>query len=489
MAIFHLSLKIISRGKGASAVAKAAYRAGEKIVNDYDGETHDYTKKSGVVHTEILLPDHAPREYADRSILWNAVERIEGNRNSQLARDLQIALPRELSMEQNIALAHEYVQNTFVAKGMIADLCIHDTATENPHAHIMLTLRPLEQDGSWGAKSYKEYILDKNGERIRLASGEYKSRKVYTVDWNDKSKAEEWRESWAKVANRYLSKNGIDEEIDHRSYERQGLEILPTVHMGVAASQMEKKGIVTDRGNHNRRVTEINKELRQTGARIKKQKTWLFSQPLMDAPSLIDTMTAIADSKNLDTRWQKIRNLQTRAKVLVFLSNNGIEDFSQLAGKVEKLHSDFGDVSNAIKSKERRLNVLSVHLAQWDIHMQHEATYKKYKTLPQKKQDAFYDKHYEEIQLYQDSKSYFDKVMNGRGGEDNEGNTKTLPIKKWQKEQKKLLTERFDLMEQYYKIKEDVRSVEVLQRGTEKLIKEAASEIEHTSTKSQDLVM
>jgi len=168
MANYHLSIKIFSRNKGASAMEKAAYRAGEKLTSDYNGETYDYTRKRGVVHTEILLPGHAPTEYTDRTTLWNAVENFERNSNAQLARELEISLPTELTREQNIALAREYSQRQFVDKGMCADVCVHDKNDGNPHAHIMLTLRPFNANGTWAAKSRKEYVLDKNGERIRL---------------------------------------------------------------------------------------------------------------------------------------------------------------------------------------------------------------------------------------------------------------------------------------------------------------------------------
>ena len=151
MAIYHCSIKIISRGKGKSAVASAAYQAGEKIVNEYDGVIHDYTRKGGVVHTEIILPDQAPREYADRSVLWNSVEKVEGNCNSQLSREIGLALPIELSIEQNIVLAHDFVKQHFVSAGMCADVCIHDTGKGNPHAHVMLTMRPINDNGTWGA--------------------------------------------------------------------------------------------------------------------------------------------------------------------------------------------------------------------------------------------------------------------------------------------------------------------------------------------------
>ena len=310
MPIFHLSIKIISRAKGASAVGKAAYRAAEKLTNEYDGLTHDYTKKDGVIHTEILLPDHAPREYADRSTLWNAVEMGEKNSNAQLAREIEFSLPKELSTEQNIALAREYVQEHFVSKGMCADVCVHDMGTGNPHAHVMLTLRPIDEHGHWGAKSKKEYILDDNGEKIKLKSGEYKSRKVNAVDWNEQTKAEEWRGAWANAANRAMESNGHDKRIDHRSYVRQGIDKVPTVHMGVAASQMEKKGIRTNRGDINRAAEVTNRQMAQLRARIRKSKDWLFSVPIQDAPSMVDMMKRIADGKNLEKNWQKVRNLQ-----------------------------------------------------------------------------------------------------------------------------------------------------------------------------------
>jgi ATP-dependent exoDNAse (exonuclease V) alpha subunit len=156
MAIYHMSIKIISRGKGKSAVAAAAYRAGQTITNEYDGVTHDYTRKSGIVHTAILLPDNAPSEYQDRAVLWNAVEKIEKAKNSQLAREIELALPVELTKEQNQFLVYQYVKQHFVRHGMCADIAIHDTGGGNPHAHVMLTMRPIEIDGKWGQKSYSE---------------------------------------------------------------------------------------------------------------------------------------------------------------------------------------------------------------------------------------------------------------------------------------------------------------------------------------------
>ena len=153
MAIYHLSIKIITHGEGKSTVAAAAYRAGETVKNEYDGIVHDYTSKSGIVHAEIILPEHAPADYQVRSALWNAVEKIEKQRNSQLAREIEIALPVELTEEQNISLARQFVREQFVNAGMCADVCVHDKGDGNPHVHIVLTMRPFNDDKSGERKS------------------------------------------------------------------------------------------------------------------------------------------------------------------------------------------------------------------------------------------------------------------------------------------------------------------------------------------------
>ena len=325
MAIYHLSIKIISRAKGRPAIAAAAYRAGEKITSDYDGTTHDYTRKTGVVHTEIMLPQRAPPEYVDRSVLWNAVEQIEKANNAQLAREVEIALPKELPTGKNIALVREYVQHTFIEQGMCADIAIHDKDDGNPHAHIMLTMRPFNDDGTWGDKQRKEYILDRNGEKIYdKQKRQYKCKSVPTTVWNDHTKAEEWRSAWAEYVNKFLANENVAERIDHRSYERQGIEKVPTVHMGVAATQMEKRGIRTERGDLNREINITNQQIGQLRARIKKSKDWLYSQPLINAPTMYDMLMNINVGKNLQSQWNKLTNLKTRAKVYVFLYENKI---------------------------------------------------------------------------------------------------------------------------------------------------------------------
>ena len=220
----HFDVKIIQRSKRQSAVASAAYQSGERLFSEYDQKQKYYSHKSEIVHTEIMLPPHAPPEYADRNTLWNAAEAIEKQWNSQLARRFVLAIPRELPPEQYADLIRDYCREFFVSKGMIADFAIHDKGDGNPHAHILLTLRAIDEHGKWLPKARKVYDLDENGERIRLASGNWKCHKENTVDWNDQKYAEVWRHSWEVVTNRYLEAAGRPERVDLRSFERQGIQ-------------------------------------------------------------------------------------------------------------------------------------------------------------------------------------------------------------------------------------------------------------------------
>ncbi len=201
------------------------------------------------------MPRYAPQEYTDRAVLWNAVEKVEKAKNSQLAREIELALPAELTLVQNRFLVRNYCQHNFVDKGMCADICIHDKGDGNPHAHVMLTMRPFNEDNTWGARQKKEYILDRGGNKIYdKKRRQYKCKSVPSTDWNGHTKAEEWRAAWTEAVNTELERRGFGERIDHRSYERQGKEEIPTVHLGVATTQMERKGIATNRGGINREV-------------------------------------------------------------------------------------------------------------------------------------------------------------------------------------------------------------------------------------------
>ena len=270
LAIFHCQIKIISRGKGKTATSAAAYRSGTKIVDDEFGETHDYTRKGGVAFSEILLCANSPSTYSDRQTLWNEVQKIEKQKNAQLCREVEVALPIEFSRDEQIEVVREYIKKNFTDKGMIADWSLHDKSDGNPHAHILLTMRPLKQNGEWGAKRKDSYALDDNGNRIPVIdqrTGKQKigarGRKMWerisiqSTDWNDQTKAEEWRKSWADICNKHLKGQA---HIDHRSYARQGKEQLPMLHESYAARKIVKRGGYSYIVEYNEQVRKFNRE-------------------------------------------------------------------------------------------------------------------------------------------------------------------------------------------------------------------------------------
>lgn len=213
MALYHFHVEQIKRSAGQSAIACAAYRAGEKLYSEYYGEINDYSHKGGVLHTEILLPPNAPPEYKDRQTLWNAAEKVEKNKKAQLAYNFDIALQNELTMDENITLAQRFVQEHFVAKGMIADLAVHkpdkENGISNPHFHVMTTMRPINPDGSWGNKQRREYVLDENGERKKDENGNYIFTAVHTTDWHEPETLDHWREAWCRMVNAEFERKGI----------------------------------------------------------------------------------------------------------------------------------------------------------------------------------------------------------------------------------------------------------------------------------------
>ena len=332
MAIYHLEAKVVSRGTGRSAVAASAYLSCTNILNDYDGVRHDYTRKKGLVWREVFLPEFAPQEWSDRAILWNAVEENEKTKDSRLAREFVPALPIELTPAQWQELLSDFIKESFVADGMCADVAIHDPYPpgHNPHAHIMLTVRPLDEQGQWQYKTEKEYLCVKDGEERGFTAAEFKAaqkdgwekqypykvgrKKVYmppaeaekhgyeraskhpkstkfgrqnpiTERWNSEEQLVFWRKAWADVTNRYLERYGHDARIDHRSHAERGLTEQPTIHEGVVARALEAKGIISDRCELNRQIKADNALLRELKAAMKK---------LMDA--VTNTIPALAEA-------------------------------------------------------------------------------------------------------------------------------------------------------------------------------------------------
>lgn len=270
MAIYHCSIKIGSRTKGQSAIAAAAYRSGEKLIDQETGLTSDYTRKSGVVFTEISLCTNAPAEYADRAALWNAVHQIEKNKNAQLWREFEVALPQELNRNDQIETIRKFVAGLNL-QGMCADWSLHDKGDGNPHAHIMTTMRSITESGEWAPKSRKVYDLDENGERIfqkidKSGRKQYKCHKEDYNDWNATERVEEWRTAWAKCCNARLAEH---DRIDHRSYERQGIDQEPTIHEGYAARKIAAGGGYSERIEENREIRERNTIMKRLAEELK----------------------------------------------------------------------------------------------------------------------------------------------------------------------------------------------------------------------------
>ena len=437
IAIYHCSIKIVSRGKGKSAVAAAAYRSGEKLTNEWDGLTHDYTKKGGVVHSEILLPAHAPPAFSDRSTLWNSVELSEKSNNAQLAREVEIALPVELSREEQTRLVREYCSSQFVSKGMIADFNLHDTGGGNPHAHILLTMRPLDERGAWLPKSKKEYVLDENGEKIRLPSGRYKTRKVDLVDWNNRENAEVWRRAWADLANDFLAQNNRPERIDHRSYERQGIDQLPTVHVGVSATQMEKKGIVTERGELNRNIKAANRILREIRRLVRGLKDWIAELKERKAALLEALAEARAQASEptipqllaryMEQRGEERADWTSKGKLkgavsdfnkvqaaMEFLRQKEISTVETLDRQLDGISENAVAIRDSMRKAERRIKDIDTLLSHIGNYEKYKPVYKEYAAIGWKKQkEKFEEAHRGELDAYRAAARYVKTHLSG----------------------------------------------------------------------------
>ncbi|WP_426665328.1 MobQ family relaxase (plasmid) [Lactiplantibacillus plantarum] len=241
MAIFHMSFSNISAGKGRSAIASAAYRSGEKLFDDKEGR-HYFYARSIMPESFILTPKNSPEWASDREQLWNEVEKKDRKSNSRYAKEFNVALPVELSESEQKELLTKYVQENFVDEGMVADVAIHRDHPDNPHAHVMLTNRPFNSDGTWGIKSKKQYILDENGNKTYTGTSKYpKSRKILMVDWDKKEKIIEWRHNWAVSVNQVLEQKNIPERISEKSFTEQGIDDTPTQHEGINSKRYERK--------------------------------------------------------------------------------------------------------------------------------------------------------------------------------------------------------------------------------------------------------
>ena len=356
MALYHFHVGQVKRSAGQSAIESAAYRAGERLYSERYGEYSDYTRKGGAVHTEILLPPHAPRGYADRQTLWNAVEAAERGKNAQLAYSFDIALQNEFTLEENIALARQYLRDNFVSRGMVADFAVHrpdkDGGIPNPHFHVLCPIRPLNPDGSWGAKQRRVYRAD----------GKFDA--VPTTDWGRPETLEVWRTAWAGLCNAKFVEKGLPCRIDYRSYKRQGIEQVPTVHEGVAVRQMEARGLATDKGERNRWIRSANAMLWTLRDKIKTLVGWLGSiRAELDkpqSPPLTTLLIDYYDARNAGA-WSskaKVGNLKRFAAAAAYLSENGLLTLDDLEARLASFHAALDDAKAELDANKRRAKEL-----------------------------------------------------------------------------------------------------------------------------------
>jgi len=463
----HFDLKIVQRSKRQSAVAAAAYQSGERLFSEYDQKQKYYSHKSEIVHTEIMLPPHAPPEYADRNTLWNAAEAIEKQWNSQLARRLVLAIPRDIPPEQQADLIRDYCREFFVSKGMIADFAIHDKGDGNPHAHILFTMRGMDEQGRWLPKSRKVYDLDENGERIRLPSGNWKSHKEDTVDWNDQKYGEIWRQAWQDTANRYLEAIGSPERLNLKSYERQGIDKIPTVHMGPAVSYLERKGIQTNIGNLNRDIKAANSLMQSIRQMVRSLKGWLSGlkekkAALLEAleqakePTIPELLSRYLDMRSEErTGWTSKGKLKGTVgdfnkvmEALDFLRQKEISTVESLDAYLDKVSGEILSAKTDIRKSERRIKAIDTTLSHIANHGAYKEVYKKYASIGWKtRKEKFAAAHRDELDAYNAAIRYFKVHLK----------EKKYSIKKLNEEQTQLAGEVAGYKERLSALQEDVK--------------------------------
>ena len=466
----HNEISIVRRSQQQSAVAAAAYQSGEKLFCEYDQEEKHYPEKRGIVHNEILLPANAPPEYADRNTLWNAAEAVEKQWNSQLARRWVLTIPKEIPPDQYAVLVREFCEQQFVSKGMIVDFAIHDTHPpgHNPHAHVLLTMRAMDKHGKWLPKSRKVYDLDENGERIKLPSGRWKSHKEDTVDWNDQKYCEIWRHEWEVIQNRYLEANDRPERVDLRSYARQGLDIIPTVHEGAAVRQMEKRGIQTNIGNLNREIRAANRLMKSIRQLIQNLKGWitelgekrkeLLAQKAAEEATLLPNllMKYMEIRKEERKDWTRAgqnrgtsQDLKAVSEALSYLRQKGLSTVEDLEAFLESSGKSAADYRNQMKPKEARSKVIDGILASRTDCKECKPVYEKYQKIFFKKTKEKFKQEHPEVARYEKAAAYLAKHP-----DDKDSTQKEL-----QEEQEKLLSEIAELKVPLTEVQEDLKKL------------------------------
>ena len=372
-------------------------------------------------------------------------------------------MPVELDRQAQLALVRAYVKDSFVSAGMCADFAIHDKGGGNPHAHILLTMRPFKDNSEWGAKCRKEYDLDEHGQRIPDGKGGWKNHRDDTTDWNEKDKAEQWRAAWSEYANRALEQAGRPERIDHRSYKRQGVEQLPTVHLGVAATRMERRGISTDKGNVNRAISADNKLLKEIKARVTRLYNWSKEQaakPQGKESVMAQLWQARQEMNQPATNYGKVKSLKESAALFNFLQSNGITSMRELHEKIAAMNGAYYDLRGEITSAERRIAALTERLEMWAQYEQHKGTRRQLDGMKPGKQEQFQQRHSAELALFNTASKYLANLK---------ATGEAVTPKQWRAEAATLTTKKDGLYLEMRAMREEIKTVEQLRKAAEQL--------------------
>ena len=420
-----------------SAIDAAGYISREELYSEYDGHTYKPDPKEDLVHSEIDLPENAPEEYKDRATLWNSVEAIEKQKNSQLARMFKASLPNDWTYEIAEEVVRKYVMDNFVSRGMCADWAIHDSCNEkgqrNLHFHLLLTLRAIDENGKWMPKQKKVYILDENGNKIRTKKG-YKSKTEKTTDWDEPSKAKMWRKNLTELINDTNQALKIDEQWEHRSFKELGIEEPPTIHLGSKANALEKKGIHTERGDYNRKVMEIRglvDFIAKTSASIEafKSKARLIKN---DVSELISAVVKRHGRLQLPImKGEFIRkvsgreNLQDPENMMNFADEKGITNFDELQTFIDEHGATYGKLSTDLDDSNARVDILKAKISAWERYKGFLDVYKESQNLKGLAKLKFDKQHRDVLDALPDEQERLHKTI---------PNGEKITPKAWQKE-------------------------------------------------------
>ena len=493
---------IVKRSKGQSAVEKASYISRSILVSEYDGQTYRPKYHEDLVHSEISLPQNAPKEYADRATLWNAVELSEKGQKSQLARMLKASLPNEWSYELAEEVVRDYVQRNFVDKGMCVDWAIHDSENDkgqrNLHIHVLLTMRPLTENGEWGAKTKKIYVLDENGERIPLIDKKTGQQKVdnrnreqwicqtvESTDWNSRENAMMWRRDLADTINATNEQLGIAVHWEHRSFKEQGIDKEPTIHIGAVANALERKGIQTERGNINREIIRGNVLLEQAKEMLELAKQEVRSiqysglkevavnvkNEVMEMIAKVAKRKGRLDLPIVSGKYlRKISDrtaLQSADNAEKFIVSRKIDSFENLAKFTADREQKYRQLETVHLSKGQKLSRLKELSKIYALYTSIQATYKESQSLKGLAKMKYDKEHKESLAKYPELKERMQNLL--QQGE------KITP-KQWKAEMQSLQAEYDSISKEQSKTATELAYAEVISYNRKNLERELQNE-------------